>query len=166
MAAGANYSVIGIGGREPGPRTHVHLGERSVLAAHRRIHRRHLGHRADHSHGLQLFGQGHKPRGPRHKHDPARQDASRPTSVTVSGPSTVAAGASYSATASAGGSPYPAPTFILENAPSWLTIVASTGAISGTVPTTATGFSYSVQATNPEGHVTSAPQAVKTLRAP
>ncbi len=81
------------------------------------------------------------------------------TSVTVSGTGTVNAGATYSASASGNGNP--APTYALvAGAPSWLSINATTGAISGSVPTDITTFSYSVKATNSVGHATSSTQMV------
>ena len=81
------------------------------------------------------------------------------TAVMVTGPSTVNGGATYSAAASGNGNP--APTYALvSGAPAWLSINATTGAISGTVPTNITTFSYSVKATNPDGHATSSTQTV------
>ena len=87
------------------------------------------------------------------------------TAVMVSGTGTVNAGATYSATASGNGNP--APTYALvAGAPSWLSINPTTGAISGTVPTNITTFSYSVKATNPVGHATSSTQTVTVDKPP
>ena len=81
------------------------------------------------------------------------------TAVTVTGTSTVNGGATYSAAASGNGNP--APTYsLVSGAPSWLSINATTGAISGTVPTNITTFSYSVKATNTTGTATSSTQTV------
>ena len=63
---------------------------------------------------------------------------------------TVTGGSVYSYTFAASGSP--APTFALgAGAPAWLSIDATTGALSGTVPTGITSFSYSVDASNGVG---------------
>jgi len=80
--------------------------------------------------------------------------------VTIAGPSAVAAGATYSATASASGDP--APIYSLANgAPSWLSINPTTGSISGPVPSGTTSFSYLVSANNGVGSAaTSATQTV------
>lgn len=85
-----------------------------------------------------------------------------PTSVNVTGPASVVAGSSYSASAAAlGANPYA--TYTLgAGAPSWLGIGSTTGAITGSVPATGvTSFSYSVTATNSQGHISSATQTVK-----
>jgi hypothetical protein len=55
----------------------------------------------------------------------------------------------------------PAPTYALTAAPSWLTINASTGTVSGRVPRRATSFSYAVTASNSVGHATAGPFPVK-----
>jgi len=68
-------------------------------------------------------------------------------------------GASYSYTFAASGTP--APTYALVDAPSWLSINASTGVVSGAVPSgTHGGFSYSVAASNTVGTITAGPFAV------
>jgi len=83
-----------------------------------------------------------------------------PTSVNVTGPSTATAGTAYSATASAVGAD-PAATYSLApGAPGWLSVDASTGAVTGLVPPGTTTFSYSVVATNGTGSVTSTQQTV------
>ncbi len=82
---------------------------------------------------------------------------SAPTNLIVSGPTSVAAGSTYSATANADGAP--APTFSFESTParpSWLQINAVTGIVSGAVPATGVAsFSYRVRATNSRGFVVS-----------
>jgi sugar lactone lactonase YvrE len=82
---------------------------------------------------------------------------SPPGWVTVSGPSSVAPGSTYTATATANGDPGP-PTFKLATspaAPTGLTINANSGAISYSVPSGITSFSFAVVATNTEGSATS-----------
>jgi uncharacterized protein DUF11/putative Ig domain-containing protein len=74
---------------------------------------------------------------------------------------TATAGAPYSYTFAATG--VPAPTYALaRGAPSWLTINAATGAVTGTVPRHGTStFTYSVNATNEVGTVTAGPYQVR-----
>jgi putative Ig domain-containing protein len=83
---------------------------------------------------------------------------------TANGPSlSTHAGASYSYTFGASGTP--TPTYALVDAPSWLSINTSTGAVSGTVPWgTSGGFSYSVAASNSVGTITAGPFAVSVSR--
>jgi hypothetical protein len=70
-----------------------------------------------------------------------------PPSFTVDTPPTSAtAGSTYSYTFKASGTP--APTFALSGEPNWLSIDATTGAVSGPVPSSITSFSYSVVASN------------------
>lgn len=72
-------------------------------------------------------------------------------------------GADYSYTFAASGTP--APTYALVDAPSWLSINASTGVVSGTVPWgTGGGFSYSVAASNSVGTITAGPFGVSVGR--
>jgi hypothetical protein len=72
-------------------------------------------------------------------------------------------GAAYAYTFAASGAPSPA--FALgTGAPTWLSMDASTGALSGTPPAGTTSFSYSVVATNSVGSATAGPFTV-TLQA-
>ena len=55
----------------------------------------------------------------------------------------------------------PAPTYALDaGAPSWLSLNATTGALTGTPPTGTTSFTYSVEATNGVGDPTAGPFGV------
>ena len=82
-----------------------------------------------------------------------------PAFVTDSPPLTAAAGQSYDYTFTASGTP--APTYALASgAPSWLSINASTGEVTGTPPSGTTSFSYAVTATNLAGTVTAGPFTV------
>ena len=82
-----------------------------------------------------------------------------PAFTRDSPPTTATVGQAYTYTFAASGSP--APTFALESgAPSWLTIDATTGVLSGTPPTGTTSFTYSVAATNGVGDSTAGPFAV------
>jgi large repetitive protein len=82
-----------------------------------------------------------------------------PSSVQVAGPSSVAVGTEYSATASGGANP--APTYSLATgAAAWLAMDASSGAVSGTVPEGISSFSFRVTATNAVGSATSATETV------
>jgi Domain of unknown function DUF11/Putative Ig domain len=68
-------------------------------------------------------------------------------------------GEDYQFTFSASGSP--APTYKLgANAPGWLSINGSTGAVSGTVPSSIGQFTYSVIASNSVGTATAGPYTV------
>ena len=91
---------------------------------------------------------------------------SAPTSVAVAGPSSIAAGSSYAATATAAGAD-PAVTYSLATgAPTWLSVDPGTGALSGTVPATGTtSFTYAVTATNSQGFVTGPSQTVTVTQA-
>ena len=82
-----------------------------------------------------------------------------PTSVSVTGPSSVTVGAVYSATSAAIGANPPA-IYSLAGAPSWLSINPDTGTVAGSVPTGITQFSYAVTATNSQGSATSSSQTV------
>jgi hypothetical protein len=74
-----------------------------------------------------------------------------PAFTAASPPLTVLAGQSYAYTFAASG--FPAPSYSLgAGAPSWLSINASTGALSGTVPTNISSFSYSVTASDSVGN--------------
>jgi hypothetical protein len=79
------------------------------------------------------------------------QPAAAPVFTADSPSLTATAGSVYSYTFAASGSP--APTFALSGAPSWLSITAATGALSGTIPAGTTTFSYTVTATNSAGNV-------------
>ncbi len=81
-----------------------------------------------------------------------------PSFVAASPPATATAGRTYGYTFMASGTP--APSYALSGAPSWLSINASTGTVSGTVPASTTSFSYSVTATNAAGTATAGPFSV------
>ena len=77
-----------------------------------------------------------------------------PSGLTVTGPSSVLAGSTYSATSALASAGFPSNvTFTkvpVAGAPSWLTVDAVTGAVTAPVPVTGViTFSYQVQATNP-----------------
>ena len=78
-------------------------------------------------------------------------------SFTAAAPPPVAmAGSNYSYTFQASGTPIPAYSLV-SGSPTWLRINASTGVLSGTVPTGTTMFVYSVKATNSVSSVTAGP---------
>ena len=85
--------------------------------------------------------------------------ASAPTSVSVTGPATVAVGTAYSGLASAAGA-NPAPIYSLAGAPSWLSVDPNSGTVTGNVPTGVNSFSYAVTASNSLGSTTSSIQTV------
>ncbi len=85
--------------------------------------------------------------------------ASAPTSVSVTGPATVAVGTAYSALASAAGA-NPAPAYSLAGAPSWLSVDPNSGTVTGNVPTGVNSFSYAVTASSSQGSATSSIQTV------
>jgi PKD domain/Bacterial Ig-like domain (group 3)/Carboxypeptidase regulatory-like domain/Putative Ig domain len=70
-----------------------------------------------------------------------------PTFTADSPPTSVVVGAKYSYKFVATGQPSTI-TYALVNAPSWLTISASSGSLSGTAPAGSAGFSYGVTASN------------------
>ena len=72
-----------------------------------------------------------------------------PVFVVASPPLTATNGQLYSYTFQARG--FPAPTYALVGAPGWLSINASSGTVSGTVPFGVSSFSYSVTASNGVG---------------
>ncbi|HLK02588.1 MAG TPA: Ig-like domain repeat protein, partial [Streptosporangiaceae bacterium] len=85
--------------------------------------------------------------------------AGTPVFTTDSPPLTATAGGSYSYAFAASGTP--APTYSLTGAPPWLAINPTSGQVTGTVPTSATGsFFYSVTATNTAGSTTVGPFVV------
>jgi uncharacterized repeat protein (TIGR01451 family) len=86
-----------------------------------------------------------------------------PSFVAASPPTTATAGQAYGYTFIASGTP--APSYALSEAPSWLSINASTGTVSGTAPAGTTSFSYSVTATNAAGTVTAGPFTVTVTAA-
>jgi uncharacterized repeat protein (TIGR01451 family) len=87
-----------------------------------------------------------------------------PAFVLASPPTTATEGQPYSYTFTASGSP--APSYALAaGAPSWLSVNASTGTVSGTPPAGTTTFSYQVTATNPAGAVTAGPFTVNVTAA-
>jgi hypothetical protein len=82
-----------------------------------------------------------------------------PAFVVASPPLTAQSGQVYDYTFTASGTP--APSYALAaGAPSWLSINASTGELTGTPPSGTTGFSYSVIATNVAGTATAGPFTV------
>jgi sugar lactone lactonase YvrE len=92
--------------------------------------------------------------------------AARAPYFTVASPPTiVAAQATYSYSFFATG--VPDPTYSLApGAPSWLSINHFTGALSGTLPSGVTSFTYSVVATNSSGPTTAGPFTVNVPVAP
>jgi len=87
-----------------------------------------------------------------------------PAFAVASPPLTGTAGQSYSYTFTASGTPAPAYA-LASGAPSWLSVNAATGTVSGTVPAGTTSFSYSVTATNPAGTATAGPFTVTVTAA-
>jgi hypothetical protein len=85
--------------------------------------------------------------------------ASAPTSVSVTGPATVAVGTTYSALAAATGAS-PAPIYSLSSAPSWLSVDPNSGTVTGKAPNGVNSFSYAVTASNAQGAATSSIQTV------
>ena len=85
---------------------------------------------------------------------------------TASSPSLITTtGQAYGYTFAASGSP--APTFALAlGAPAWLSINATSGAVSGTVPSGITTFTYSVTATNGVSPAATAGPSVVTVHTP
>jgi uncharacterized repeat protein (TIGR01451 family) len=87
-----------------------------------------------------------------------------PAFVMDSPPLTAAAGQPYDYTFTASGTP--APTYALaDGAPSWLSVDASTGEVTGTPPADTTTFAYSVTATNADGSATAGPFTVTVTAA-
>ena len=79
-----------------------------------------------------------------------------PTFTVDSPPTTGTLGQGYAYAFTASG--VPTPTYSLApGAPSWLSVDATTGALSGTPPTGTTSFTYSVTATNDVGNATAGP---------
>ncbi|MGA2473538.1 MAG: putative Ig domain-containing protein, partial [Acidimicrobiales bacterium] len=82
-----------------------------------------------------------------------------PTFTVDSPPTTGTVGQGYAYAFTASG--VPTPTYSLApGAPSWLSVDATTGALSGTPPTGTTSFTYSVIATNGVGNATAGPFTV------
>ena len=93
-------------------------------------------------------------------------DPVAPTTVPVAGPTSINAGDSYAATASAPGAA-PSPTYTLvSGAPSWLSVDVNSGDVSGSPPSGTTSFAYQVTATNRAGSATSAVQSITVVVAP
>ena len=87
-----------------------------------------------------------------------------PAFVLDSPPLTAVAGQAYDYTFEASGTP--APTYALASgAPSWLSVNASTGEVTGTPPAGTTSFSYAVTATNLAGTATAGPFTVTVTKA-
>jgi large repetitive protein len=93
-------------------------------------------------------------------------DPVAPTTVTVAGPTSTNAGASYAATASAPGAAPPPTYTLISGAPSWLSVDANSGNVSGSPPSGTKSFSYQVTATNRAGSASSAVQSVTVVVAP
>ena len=86
-----------------------------------------------------------------------------PAFVIDSPPLTATAGHPYDYTFTASGTP--APTYALASgAPSWLSINATTGEVTGTPPSGTTSFSYSVTATNVVATATAGPFTVTVTK--
>jgi uncharacterized repeat protein (TIGR01451 family) len=82
-----------------------------------------------------------------------------PAFVIDSPPLTAATGQPYDCTFTASGTP--APSYALASgAPSWLSVGASSGEVTGTPPSGTTSFSYAVTATNDSGTATAGPFTV------
>jgi hypothetical protein len=79
-----------------------------------------------------------------------------PAFVLDSPPLTAVAGQAYDYTFEASGTPAPAYA-LASGAPSWLSVNASTGEVTGTPPAGTTTFSYTVTAANVAGTVTAGP---------
>ena len=87
-----------------------------------------------------------------------------PAFVMDSPPLTAVAGQAYDYTFEASGTP--APSYALASgAPSWLSVNASTGEVTGTPPSGTTSFSYTVTATNAAGSATAGPFTVTVTKA-
>ena len=87
-----------------------------------------------------------------------------PAFVLDSPPLTAVAGQTYSYTFAASGTP--APTYALTSgAPSWLSINASTGMLTGTPPSGTASFSYTVTVSNAVGAATAGPFTVTVTAA-
>ena len=86
-----------------------------------------------------------------------------PAFVLDSPPLTAVAGQQYGYTFEASGTP--APGYALASgAPSWLSVNASTGQVTGTPPSGTTSFSYAVIATNAAGTATAGPFTVTVTK--
>jgi uncharacterized repeat protein (TIGR01451 family) len=86
-----------------------------------------------------------------------------PAFVLASPPLTATAGQKYDYTFTASGTP--APTYALASgAPSWLSVNAATGEVTGTPPSGTTSFSYTVTATNVAGTATAGPFTVTVTK--
>jgi large repetitive protein len=82
-----------------------------------------------------------------------------PAFVAGSPPLTATAGQPYDYAFTASGTPAPAYA-LASGAPSWLSVNASTGEVTGTPPVFTTSFSYTVTATNSAGQATAGPFTV------
>ena len=84
-----------------------------------------------------------------------------PTSVTVTGPESQVVGTTYQASATSNGADVASTYSLASGAPSWLSIDASSGAVSGTIPEGNPPFyGYFVTATDSAGSATSSEQFV------
>ena len=87
-----------------------------------------------------------------------------PAFVIASPPLTAVAGQVYDYTFLASGTP--APSYALPaGAPSWLSVNASTGEVTGTPPSGTTSFSYAVTAANAAGTATAGPFTITVAKA-
>jgi uncharacterized repeat protein (TIGR01451 family) len=87
-----------------------------------------------------------------------------PVFVLGSPPLTAVAGQPYDYTFTASGTP--APTYALASgAPSWLSVNASTGEVTGTPPSGTASFSYAVTAANVAGTATAGPFTITVAKA-
>jgi Putative Ig domain len=87
-----------------------------------------------------------------------------PAFVMDSPPLTAVAGQVYDYTFEASGTPAPAYA-LASGAPSWLSVNASTGEVTGTPPAGTTSFSYAVTATNTAGTATAGPFTITVTKA-
>jgi hypothetical protein len=87
-----------------------------------------------------------------------------PAFVIASPPLTAVAGQVYDYTFTASGTP--APSYVLASgAPSWLSVNASTGEVTGTPPSGTASFSYAVTAANAAGTATAGPFTITVAKA-
>jgi uncharacterized repeat protein (TIGR01451 family) len=85
-----------------------------------------------------------------------------PAFVLDTPPLTATTGQPYDYTFTASGTP--APAYTLTGAPSWLSVNAATGEVTGTPPAGTTTFSYSITATNTAGTATAGPFTITVTK--
>ena len=151
----------GIGTRS-GPRADLHPGFRGTVVARRRPHLRGcLGYASSGDNGLRVPGDGDEQRGLGHQRVQSVTVVVAPTSVTVTGPDSQVVGTTYQASATSYGADVASTYSLASGAPSWLSIDASSGAVSGTIPEGDPPFyGYFVTATDSAGSATSVEQFV------